>query len=192
MYFSWSPRNMFSYLHLFRLQTLLFSTRTTTLRSSFLIFYDFQQFFQGCTADSSCFTLSERQLHPAVVVVRHDVSAALSVGTFQQMDARDLTSSSFMSLGSNTVALKTSPPFPAGPRLHRYATILKTNSAYPPLFLLNSRDVAPCLTDVQLAVTRPNSMVEEFFITACSMSNCWSCSLFQRYAPCRHSAPVAN
>ena len=43
-----------------------------------------------------------------------------------------------------TPSLRNSPPFPMGSRVLMYASILKANSAYPPLFPLNSFGVWRC------------------------------------------------
>ena len=47
------------------------------------------------------------------------------------MDSTDPTSSSIMSVGSNTVALRTSPRVPVGSRVPMYASIIKDEFRVP-------------------------------------------------------------
>ena len=76
---------------------------------------------------------------PAVLVIRLVSCAALSASTFQQMDFRDPSLSSFMSLGSKSCrseVLGLHSFF--GSKVLMDASNLKTNSAYPPLLPLDS------------------------------------------------------
>ena len=108
----------------------------------------------------------------AEMVIKHDVSATLCADTFQYWHCRDLTSSSFVSLISNPIALRISSPLSDGSKMFMY-------TSYFSFLSLKAFDMWFCASRMfRLLIPerdRDDRVVwlKRRFINICCITSCW-------------------